>query len=431
MTDNPAENIDSQTRQQVFTLIRDGGATYDDITTAMDFGRSTARDHVTALKRDDGIPIGERVSRTDGKTKEFYYRPDEQEHPTNETSHQYTNTTDKAQITEDLNEQAQRMEQQLTALLAESQPAVADGGLVETPSHEDVVIHATDDHVGDLTEDEFGEVTYSPVVWRERRRKTFDTCFDLVDRQESAGYTFDNLHLLLGGDMVTGEGIYPGQAHDLEWPLDKQVEECAKFYMEQIRRAAAKFEAVQVVVQSGNHGELRFSSASGGANADRLMYLMLDGMVRQSALDNVTFVRNNSTHFTNFEMRGHNGHLRHGNDSLEHIGTSSGKRRWFNWRDKHQFDVAYRGHFHMFQYDTLTRTYEEYQYDDDGNILTDADGEPITETKTQMLPVIMTGSLKPPEEFEESIARWSQPAATIHGVSDDRPVTWFFPVEFE
>jgi len=420
-------HIDSQKRQQVFTPIQNGGATYAEIADAVGCSQSTARDHVSALKHEDGVSIGER--RIDG-AKEFYWRAEAEEHPTNETAERYTKTTEKAETTKTLNEKAQAMERRLTALLDETQPAVADGGLVQEPSHEDVVIHATDDHVGDVTEDEFGNVTYDPETWRERRTKTFDTCFDLVSRQRSAGYTFDTLHLLLGGDMVTGEGIYPGQAHNLEMPLDEQVEACAKFYMTQIRRAANEFESVQVVCQSGNHGELRFSSASGGANADRLMYLMLDGMVRQSELDNVTFVRNNSTHFTNFEMRTHQGHLRHGDDSLEHIGTSSGKRRWFNWRDKHQFDVAYRGHFHKFQYDTLTRTYEEFVLDEGGQPVME-DGEPVTETDTQMLPVIMSGSPKPPEEFEESIARWSQPAATIHGVSDSRPVTWFFPVDFE
>jgi len=427
MDDTP--QIDSEKRQQVFTIISSGGATYREIADHLGVSESTARDHIADLQREDGVSIGER--RREGDAKEFYWRQEEQEHPTNETTKQYTNTTAKAQITESLNDKARRMERRLTSLLEETQPAVADGGLTQKKSHEDVAVHATDDHVGDVTEDEFGNVTYDPDIWRERRKKTMDTAFELVSRQESAGFEFDTFHLILGGDMVTGEGVYPGQGHDIEMTLDEQVEACAKFYMTQIRRAAERFESVQVVCQSGNHGELKFSSASNGANADRLMYLMLDGMVRESELENVTFVRNNSTHFVNFEIRDHKAHLRHGDDSLEHIGTSSGKRRWFNWRDKHQFDIAYRGHFHKFQYNTLARTYEEYQYDDNGNILTDDGGDPVTETKTQNVPVIMSGSPKPPEEFEESVARWSQPAATVHGVSDARAVTWFWPIDFD
>jgi len=418
------------TQQNVLTHLRDDGSTYDKIADELDISKSTARDHVSSL-RDAGVSIGDRFE--DGR-KIIYHRKAEQEHPVTEATSRYVKTSTKAQTTEHLNDQARQMERRLTELLAHSQPAVADGGLVQEPSHEDVVVHATDDHVGDVTSDEFGNVTYDIDIWKDRRTETMDTCFRIVDRQESAGYTFDTLHLLLGGDMVTGEGVYPGQEHNLEMTLDEQVNECATFYMTQIRRAAEKFETVQVVCNSGNHGQLKFSSASDGANADRLLYLMLDGMVRESELENVTFIRNDSTHFTNFDMRGHRGHLRHGDDALEHIGTSSGKRRWFNWRDKHQFDVAYRGHFHMYQRDTLTRTYEAAVRGENGKpVLKDEDEEEpeiVTEVRTENLPVIMSGSPKPPEEFEESIARWSQPCATIHGVSDERPVTWLFAVDF-
>lgn len=415
----------TQTQQKVLGSLKDSGAGYTDIAESLGCSNSTARDHVSALKQ-SGVSIGER--REDGH-KVFYHRQRAGEHPVNETENRYSNTSRKSEITKTLNEKAQAMERRLTRLLEKSQPAVADGGLIQEPSHEDVVVHATDDHVGDVTEDEHGNVTYDPDIWEDRRRETMDTCFRIVDRQESAGYTFDTLHLLLGGDQVTGEGIYPGQGHDISMTLDEQVEHCATFYMEQIRRASRKFDTVQVVGNSGNHGELRFSSASNGANADRLLYLMLDNMIRQSELENVTFIRNGSTHFTNFEMREHRGHLRHGDDSLEHIGTSSGKKRWFNWRDKHQFDIAYRGHFHKFQRNTLTRTREE-PIIPDGGVIEDVD-DLETQIVTENLPVIMSGSPKPPEEFEESIARWSQPCATIHGVSDSRPVTWLFAVDFE
>lgn len=111
--------------------------------------------------------------------------------------------------------------------------------------------------------------------------------------------------------------------------------------MEQIKRLSSRFPTVQVVCQPGNHGALE-ASYSDGANADRILYMMLDKAVRQdSSLDNITFIRNDSTAFTNFYTRGNRAdyerggawkfHLRHGQDSLEHIGTSAGKQRWYNW----------------------------------------------------------------------------------------------------
>jgi hypothetical protein len=43
----------------------------------------------------------------------------------------------------------------------------------------------------------------------------------------------------------------------------------------------------------------------------------------------------------------------------------------------------------------------------------------------------MSGAIVPPDDFEESLAEWDEPAATVHGCSDDRPMTWFYPIDFE
>jgi len=43
----------------------------------------------------------------------------------------------------------------------------------------------------------------------------------------------------------------------------------------------------------------------------------------------------------------------------------------------------------------------------------------------------MSGSICPPGDFEESLSLWGEPAATIHGVSDERPMTWLYPIHFE
>lgn len=426
----PRNTIQTAVRRQVFDCINSpGGASYDEIADELGIKRTTARDHVASL-RDGDIAINE--VETDGGEKWFYYSREQvkQKQTPDANTKRSVSKSDKSSVSKRLNEQAEEMETKLNKLLQKTKPAKASGGISRRPGNEDVVVHATDDHVGDVETDEFGNVTYNTDIWFDRRKRTFDKAFYLVNRQKMAGYEFDTFHLLLGGDTVTGEGVYPGQSHGVELSLPEQIEKAAVFYTKQIRRASKKFDSVQVVCQSGNHGELNFTGSSKSSNADRLAYLMLTNMVRQSDMENVSMVYNDSTNFTNFEMRGHNAHLRHGDDSLEHIGTSSAKKDWRNWRDKHQFDVAYRGHYHMFEIDTLTRTREDPLLDTDGKPIL-SDGELVSEKVTENVPVIMTGSTKPPSGFEESIAEWSQPAATIHGVSDDRPVTWLFPIDFD
>ena len=66
-----------------------------------------------------------------------------------------------------------------------------------------------------------------------------------------------------------------------------------------------------------------------------------------------------------------------------------------------EFDIGYRGHYHELRLENI------------GSV-----------------PVLMSGSSAPPDDFEEGLAEWSEPAATIHGISDDRTMTWFWPVDF-
>lgn len=391
-------------------------ATYDEIATHFDIARSTARDHISELRR-----RGMDIEKKDNDGESMYYvestststSDGEASHPTNHNPQRAEEDRHKSGKTNRLNKYLSGMERRLTEMLDRSKPPVADGGHDVRESHEDVVIHRTDTHIGDVVTNEFGETVYNTEIAVEREQYVTSKVMDLVKRQEKAGVTFDTAHLLLGGDHVTGENIYANQQAHIEETLDSQIQIAADTFLEQIQRLAERFPSVQVVCQVGNHGRLD-ASYSNGANADRIVYMMLDQAVRRSdGLDNVTLIRNSSTNFTNFFVRGdrksyqrddkgYKFHLRHGQDSLNHIGTSSGKNRWRGWQIKHGFDQAYRGHYHDFKVESIT-----------GN-----------------RSVFMTGSPKPPGGFEESLSEWTQPTATVHGVSDSRPCSWLYPVEF-
>jgi hypothetical protein len=305
------------------------------------------------------------------------------------------------------NEHLRKLNARLDALLDVTPPVLADGGLVAEIGHEDVVIHRTDDHIGALSHDEFGNVIFDDEIAAERIREVTRRAMELIDRQEAAGSVFDTAHLLLGGDIVTGEGIFPSQAHELCLNLDEQIDLAVELYFEQIQELAARFPTVQVVCQPGNHGELRVKGPSAGANADTVVYKMLTRLVAASSMTNVTVIQNESTLFTNFTMRNGRwrGHLRHGHKSLSHIGTKSALERWGTWVRRHKFDIAYRGHFHETKIEHILGL-------------------------NGLVPVIMSGSISPPGDYEESIGVWGAPTATIHGVSDSRPLTWMYPLYF-
>lgn len=400
---DPIETL-TQTQQQTYTLIQNGGASYEEIAGALDCGKSTARDHVSALKS-HGLSIGDRTE--DGR-KIFYHRASEGEHP---------NTPDlpsgplksKAAITKSAKETVHGIIQHLQEDLHGRAPSTIEGNLTVRESHEDMVVHRSDDHIGAKYVGEFGDTTFDTETAIKRVREVSDKAFRLKKRQEEAGIDFDTLHILLGGDHMHGVGIYGDQPWETELSIPEQLSITSDLYMEFIDRASSEFDTVQLVCQRGNHGELRGDGMGPDDNVDDAFFMTLDKRIRDRGYENVRVITSAAGYFTNFPMRGetlsnckHRGHLRHGQNSLLHIGTSSGKKRWHQWLHQHDFDIAYRGHYHEFRYENIASK-----------------------------PVIMSGAIVPPSDFEESLAVWSEPAATVHGVSDERPVTWFYPLDFE
>jgi hypothetical protein len=272
-----------------------------------------------------------------------------------------------------------------------------------------MVFHLTDLHVGAWQRDEFMNDIFSVPIAIERVREVVRNTLAYKAELEAAGYVFDTAHVLLGGDTVDGENIYNHQPHEIECTLDKQIDVATELLFEIVTTISGEFPTVQVVCQSGNHGEIRAKSMSESFNADSIVYSQLDRIVRVSSLDNVTFVRNESTEFTNFGMRidpdtgipRWRAHLRHGDGQLGHIGTSSPKNKWGMYLYKHKFDVAYRGHYHEFRV------------------------EPI-----HGVPVIMGPSISEPGDFEDAIGVHGVPGALTHIVSDSYPVKFLEPLTF-
>lgn len=420
----PTETIDSQKRQQVFSLILEGGASYSDIAEALEIGNSTARDHVNGLLNIDGISLG---TRKVGGVKEFYYRPSAKEHPIN-PSNPTGELRSKASITKDAKEKVHELIQYLDRDLNGRAPAEPEDGLTVRESHEDMVCHRSDDHIGAKYHDEYGNFTYNAEIGVERVRTVSDRVFELKERQEAAGVDFDTLHIVMGGDHLHGTGIHEDMPWETQFGIPQQLTVASDIYMEFIDRASREFESVQIICQEGNHGELRGDGMGPEDNVDTAFFLTLDRRVRDRGYDNVRFITSQAGNYTNFRMRerpeedqetaealdmevhelppdlqsGHRGHLRHGQNSLEHIGTSAGKKRWYAWKDQHGFDIAYRGHYHTFQIDSIASNH-----------------------------VVESGAIVPPSDFEESLAEWDEPAATVHGVTDERTISWFYPIDFE
>lgn len=259
-----------------------------------------------------------------------------------------------------------------------------------TKGKKDVVFHRSDDHFGDIVKDSKGEIIYNTDICQQHINDYFEKALKYINSNDKK---VENAHLLLGGDIVTNEAIYSSQPHDIEATIDEQIEIATATYMNVIKKLSEEFEHVQIVAQGGNHGEFRVKGSSKHANADDLLYNELHNIVKWSGMENVSFHMSDRSDHVNFDVRGHKGHLRHGDNVNNHIGTSSPESTWRAFLNRYEFDIAYRGHYH------------EKKIED-----------------VQGKPVLMAPSPKPAGDFEGTIGAFGRPGGYFHFVSDEEPL---------
>lgn len=383
-----ADILDYQSTSGVYDLLR----------------RAERREPSIVINSNDGIWNYQQTA-SDGGTAQ----PEPESETVTETHR--VPTAQKQSITKSANDYLAKLERDLREQLEDvSQP---DIDLPARPGHRDMVMFRTDDHFGD-TETEVqpdGEVveTFSSEIAAERVYQHRNEVLNWKENLENSGHTFDTVHLLLNGDHVTNESIYNGQAHYIDQTLRGQIRTASEVYVNVIRSLSNAFPAVQVICQHGNHGELRASGASNEANADDLFYDALDLALSTSNIENVNLITNHVDTHTEFYMRGHRAHMRHGQDGLGHIGTTSGVKRWQSWLlesadrfDDNGWDVGYWGHYHELKL------------------------EPVNGR-----PVLMGGTLEPAGDYENSLGiAPGRPGAWCHTVSDDEAVDQLKPVYF-
>lgn len=387
------------------------GITYEEFDNLYGINKYYAGKVMDEIEEDTDYTIGQKVVDGNGK-KEFYIQEqdsdenglpvDERTHNGKQVNHTKQNrmkTKSKQSITRKANKFLTKLEEKVKTDHKTHEPSEP---ITYTNEAEDIVIHRTDDHFGQIEHDIQGNVVYNSEIAEKRVEETFDKAIEHAQKRIDMGNDIENIHLLLGGDHVTNEAIYEGQPYDIDELITAQLDRATRVYDKQIERLADKFDHVQVVCQAGNHGEFRVKGSSKEANADDIFYQMLEKLATKGGYDNVSFVKSDRKDHVNFEMRGHTAHLRHGQHVRNHIGTSSPKSDWLSFLNEYDFDVAFRGHYHEHKIEHVNG-----------------------------VPVIMSPSIKPPGEYEGSLAIFGQAMSYIIGVTDDMPVAWTEYVRYE
>lgn len=205
------------------------------------------------------------------------------------------------------------------------------------------LLHCSDWQIGKVTDSYNTEVACSRV----------DKLAEKVVRLaaiERADHPVNEAHVMLGGDMVEGVNIFPGQAFEVDASLFKQMFSAVGCIERLLRTLLSDFERVHVWEEYGNHGRL---GRKGDHPADDSADLLVYRLAREKLGADERLVWNESQGWHSIvEIGAYRALLVHG-DEIKQFGGQTpafGIARKVNaWATGvvEPFTDAYLGHFHQ------------------------------------------------------------------------------------
>lgn len=218
---------------------------------------------------------------------------------------------------------------------------------------ETAVAHISDTQLGKETS------SYNIQVARSRLLLYAQKVVDITrSRREHAN--IDECRLYLGGDLVEGEGIFPGQAHAIDVPLLEQaVKAGPSIFVELILYLLANFKRVHVDAVPGNHGvSSRFGHKSTNwdtvcAHVVRAILLGAGTTPRREMIGRLSFAVHEGFHFVDRLPGGwgnlvvHGDQIRGGFGGFPFYGVGKKVAGWADSIDE-PWDYLWFGHYHTF-----------------------------------------------------------------------------------
>lgn len=204
------------------------------------------------------------------------------------------------------------------------------------------LVHSTDWQGGKVTS------TYDLEVL-EARVQRFGQKIARITEMQRADHPVKHCVLMLGGDMVEGLSIFPGQAFEVDSSLFDQLFTVARIVEQHVVDLLNTFETVHVACEWGNHGRIgRRGDLPSGDNIDRMLYRIVSE--RFATDERVTWQQSGDWHQI-VEVGNYRALLAHG-DEIKSFGGNTPAfgilRKATSWSSGvvEPFDDVYLGHFH-------------------------------------------------------------------------------------
>lgn len=136
-------------------------------------------------------------------------------------------------------------------------------------------LHISDTQIGKVTP------SYNSEVARERLLELAERTIEITNTRRNAA-TIDEIRVYLGGDIVEGEEIFPGQAHQIDQSVfDQAIRTAPSMIAAVLLRLLEEFPRMRVCCVPGNHGRNgRFgTNAHPRTNWDNAAYSVIRTML--------------------------------------------------------------------------------------------------------------------------------------------------------
>lgn len=206
----------------------------------------------------------------------------------------------------------------------------------ETESGITPILCLSDLHFGEKIERNGREIFNLEIA----EARFMDIIDQAINAREYEGHTIDNFVVLLAGDIIDGELIFPAQAYESDGALFLQLQKATKIVWQGLAEIAAHY-PVQVYCVPGNHG--RTSKLHNQmSNWDNALYFALRMMSSFSDLD-IEIVLPHQL-WMDFPVRQWTVHTRH--IGVNQAVTAGPFKKVSSWMDNHSADLFFYGHYH-------------------------------------------------------------------------------------
>lgn len=153
----------------------------------------------------------------------------------------------------------------------------------------------------------------------------------------------DEVVIILAGDMIEGEDIYPTQNNHIECSAIEQVQVCSESIWQMLLSFRKLYDCpVRVETVPGNHGRVS-KTANEKTNWDNVIYHMLRVMSAMKGDEDI-IVNCNFESFRTFKVKDKTGMAFH--HGVKHTGSSAMREKVAGWIASKQFDFMVHGHWH-------------------------------------------------------------------------------------